>query len=95
MKKIVVLISMSLVFSSVSFAKNGERMNERKSQKVSHIDKKISLLNAHKSCVSSASDKSAMKKCSTTHKENMKALRTKKKASRAAAKEKWKAKKKG
>ncbi|MCB0351804.1 MAG: hypothetical protein KDD38_11515, partial [Bdellovibrionales bacterium] len=72
MKSIVLCAILAL---SVSAFAEGEKKEEnfakRKTEMLEGIDKKIAAMQEHKTCVSAASDKDAMKKCH----EKMKAFR--------------------
>jgi len=92
MKKIVLLLSASFVFTSPSFAAKGERMEARKAQMTAHLDKKIAQLNEHKSCISAATGKDSMKACKKAHKQKMKDLKSEMKSARSAMRAKFKSK---
>jgi hypothetical protein len=86
------LLFVCCVFSIVAFAK-GEGFEKRKAFKVSQIEKRISILNSLKSCVSSASGKEDMKACGAKAKEAResvkgegKSFKEQRKAARAARK---------
>lgn len=71
--KYLIMVLLLVFASSISQAKGS--MEERKAKALTRIDKKISLMNEHKSCVASASKKDDIKTCRTTHKSKMKAFR--------------------
>lgn len=66
MKKIIAALVLCMSFQA-AFAdhheEGGGNFEERKKMMLEGIDKRIAGLNSHKSCVSAAADKAAMKKC--------------------------------
>lgn len=57
------LVCLLLTLSISSFAKDEKSLEERKQEILAKIDKRITALNAHKSCVQQASSKEELKKC--------------------------------
>jgi len=90
MKKIMLLVSICFIFSSVSYAAKNEGAGLPKAKILAHLDKKMAHLKSHRSCVVAASDKAAVKKCMVSHKEKMQSLKMGK---RAGVKSKNKARK--
>ena len=84
--KIVTLISLILI-STTSFAEGGKNFEKRKAERIAQLDKRISILTKHKSCLSSASDKTAMKECGNTKKASMESLKSENKAAKAKRKQ--------
>ncbi len=88
MKKLVTLALITLSSLSVNAAdadkeaRKKEMFEKAKSMATSNIDKRISALQDTKSCISSASDKEALKKCRQKAKENAQALRKESKSRR-------------
>jgi hypothetical protein len=72
----------------------GKSLEEKKSHILSKMDKKISILNDFKSCVSSADSHDAINSCRKQKRESMKAIKGKHKGKRKG-KHKWKKKGKG
>lgn len=65
-----------LMFSFSAFADHHEeKLEEVKSKLISHLDQRITHLQATKSCVSSANDKDALKACKKKMKEGGKEMR--------------------
>lgn len=90
MKWILILL-VGLSFSAQ--AKSGKRFEERKAKAVEHISKRIGVLETAKSCISSASDKAALKACRATQKASMQALKSERKSWKANRKKNRKNKK--
>lgn len=87
------ILSLLLV---LSFSAHAEKMDdeqraakfaERKAKAIGELEKRIDALNTLKSCISSASDRDALRDCRKAHKETAKSFRK--------AKGKWKGKRKG
>jgi hypothetical protein len=70
----VLLLALAFL-STVSFADDNANFEEHKKEILSHIDKKISMLNEHKTCVSSASSKDDLKKCHEGMKEDREVMK--------------------
>ncbi len=88
MKKL--LVAALCIFSLTAFTDHHEEGDDKnakfedvKAKMVTHIDERIAKMNEHKSCVSAAADKEALKAC-----------REKMKEYREDMKEKWQEKKK-
>ena len=85
------VVTLLMVLSATALAMNKEKKQEmfeaRKARAIESIDKKISLMNTLKSCLSSATDKESLKKCRKTHKEAMKSHRESNKAEREKRKQ--------
>lgn len=80
------ILSLMLVLSFSVYAKNGKGFAERKAKAVEHLSKRISILEAAKSCISSAADKGALKVCRNSQKASMKKMK--------GARQAWKAERK-
>jgi hypothetical protein len=95
-KNLLLIIFVIFLFPATLLAdeeKNkGKNIEEIKSHILSKMDKKISILNDFKSCVSSADSHDAIKSCRKQKKESMKAIKSKHKGKR---KDKHKEKRKG
>lgn len=90
--KLLIILSLTTLFA---FAHNHEevegkaaKFNEMKSRALQNIDKRISEMQAHKSCISSATDRESMKACKKAMKANRKEWRQNKKARKEARKQK-------
>ena len=68
----------------------GKTLEEIKTRLSGNVDQRISLLQAHKSCIQGAATKEALKTCRETNKEAMKKLHSENKGER----KEWKDKKK-
>lgn len=66
------MISYSALAGEENFAKAKEMM-------LSNIDKRIGLIQEHKSCVSAAAERSALKACHEKHNADMQGLRSERK----------------
>jgi hypothetical protein len=87
----VLLLGLFLVnFSAFANKKNGENFEQAKARTLDFIAKREVNLQAHKACVSAATDGSALKACRDKNKEAMESL----KSERETAKAEWKAKRK-
>lgn len=92
-----VLLSLILLTLSLAAHSKGEMFQKRKDFRVSHIGKKISVMQTAQSCYRSASDNKAMKACSEAKKSSMESLKKEGeafKSSMKAEREKRKAEKK-
>jgi hypothetical protein len=78
----VLLLALAL-FSAVTFAEDNANFEEHKKEILSKIDKRIAMMNEHKSCVSSASSKDALKKCRESIKEEKNEMQKENKEERA------------
>ena len=91
-KKLLLIVFVMLLFPAISLAdkeKNeGKSIEEVKSHILKKVDKKISILDTFKTCVSSADSREGIKSCRQQKKESMKAINGKHKG-------KWKGKHKG
>jgi hypothetical protein len=80
------------MFPAISLAdeeKNkGKSIEEVKSHILNKMDKKISILNSFKSCVSSAGSHDAIKSCRQQKKESMKAIKGEHKGKRKGERKK-------
>lgn len=85
-------IIIALLLTTVSLAEEGENLAEAKQKISSHIDKKISQLNAHKSCVQAATSHDQLKSCRQSHREEVKSLNQGAQADGKAFREKMKQK---
>lgn len=78
-KKLIVMLAVIFLFPAISLADNdehkGKNIEDVKSHILNKMDKKISILNTFKSCVSSASSHDAIKSCRQQKKESMKAIK--------------------
>ena len=78
-KKLIVILAVIFLFPAISLADNdeheGKNIEDLKSHILNKMDKKISILNTFKSCVSSASSHDAIKSCRQQTKEPMKAIK--------------------
>ena len=67
MKKIMILIAMSLSFSfaGADHHEDGDKMgiDVRKANITAKVDKKIAILNEFKSCVNASKDRAGIKNC--------------------------------
>jgi hypothetical protein len=79
MRVLLVVFSVIVLFSGVSFADGGggkgKNIEKIKSHILEKVDKKISTLNRFKSCVRSANSHDAVKSCRQQKKESMKAIK--------------------
>jgi hypothetical protein len=75
-------------------SKKAEMFEKRKAHAVQNVDKRIVILTAFKSCISSASNKDAVKACRKINKSSMKSLKEANKALRQSMKDQRKANKK-
>lgn len=86
MRNILVVFFAIFLFPSLSLAGDEENRGKNVEQVKSHIlkkmDKKISILNSFKSCVSSANSHDAIKSCRQQKKESMKAIKKENKETR-------------
>lgn len=73
--KVAVTVASMALFWGLSAQADEAKFAERKSQALSHIDKKIANLNEHKTCINNASKKGDLKACHQTHKSKMQTLR--------------------
>ena len=92
MKFVAIVFVMTL--ASVAFAEEGEMLAKVKEHSLSNIDKRITYLQEMKSCVSSAADKAAMKKCHEEHKTKVGALKDENETFRDGMREERKARRK-
>lgn len=53
-----------------------ENFSKAKEMALSHIDKRLTLDQAHRSCVSAASDREALKACREKHQTSMQSLKS-------------------
>jgi hypothetical protein len=83
---ILSMISYSAFADEENFAKAKEMM-------LTNIDKRISFIQEHKSCVSSAAEKTALKACHEKHNTNMQSLRSERKTMKEEFKSERKARK--
>lgn len=78
-KKMIVVLAVLFIFPAISLAdeeeNKGKNIEDIKSHILQKMDKKISILNNFKSCVSSASSHDAIKSCRQQKKESMKAIK--------------------
>jgi hypothetical protein len=65
----VLLLALAL-FSTVSFAEDNANFEEHKKEILTKIDKRIAMMNEHKSCVSACTSQEALKKCREGMKED-------------------------
>ena len=79
---VIILISSSFIFANPALFK------AKKEFMLNHIDKKIELLNSFKSCVSSATKHSDLKKCRQNHKASIAKLKEETRAKREEFKSK-------
>lgn len=92
------LLICAFVFGAQAFADHhesvdGKNFEGHKAEVVKHVDEKIAKLNAHKTCVSAAADKEALKKCHESMKEFRHEKKEEWKDKREVMKEKRKARK--
>ncbi len=99
MKKIIlglsflssILISPTFADDAAKEARKKEMFQDAKSMATKNIDQRISALQETKSCISSASDKDALKKCREAAKDKAKNFRKENKERRKEFKDKIKA----
>lgn len=96
MKNIIYSLSLIIAFTGLAFAeqdkeqKKQQVLQEAKSRAMANIDKRISILQSGKSCLSSANSREDLKSCRKTMKESMKSHREQSKAEREQFKSKMK-----
>jgi hypothetical protein len=77
------LLSLFLVLSSLAWAEDDKtKFEERKKNMLEGLDKRISLLQKEKSCISSAADVATVKSCIQTSKEEHEKLKRERKEQR-------------
>lgn len=84
MKKLIVLGVALTTFSVM--AQEKPNIERAKSKALEYISKRQSNLDAHKSCISAATTKDALKECRKQNKERNKAMRKERKAMKAQRK---------
>jgi Skp family chaperone for outer membrane proteins len=72
--KFLTLITLTML--SLSTFADGENFDKAKEMMLTNIDKRIALVQAHKSCVSAAADKAALKACHEKHNADLQSLRS-------------------
>lgn len=71
----IFILAVLLVTSAFAQDKKEEKIEEVKQQILSRIDKRISAIQEHKSCIQGASSREQIKSCRDSHKESMKKLK--------------------
>jgi hypothetical protein len=69
------ILALVFSFTASAFALEHEMFDKVKAHALSNIEKRQGYLNDLKSCVSSATDKNAIKTCRDTHRAQVKALK--------------------
>ena len=60
---VIGMVCLNVNLAAASDSKDDNKWMERRDKKVTHLESKISRLQAHKNCFSGASTKEAFKKC--------------------------------
>jgi len=86
--KSIKILAITLLLGTTLLSANADKFAAQKEIALTHLTKKIELINTYKSCLQSSTDKKAMKACRVTFKSAREALRSETKAKRKALKAK-------
>ena len=70
-----VFTAILFLFSMSTYAQDGKKFTQHKTQVLANIDQRISAIQEFKSCVQSANDHAAMKTCRTKHQSKMSTMK--------------------